>query len=217
MNFDPDFQNSGTAGDGVALFDVPATQVTASTVPIDAVIYGPDNENGLIDETGTPPPPNVGDVESGSSIERFDLAGSWRIQSSPTPNEVPLECGNVCIPSSTTLCLPADNRFAVSVTFNTVQAGGRMGDAQAIPLDSLNLVQGGIFYFLNDENPEFLVKVLDGCGVNDHYWVFFAATTNIGFDLTVTDTATSTTRVYTNPDLNPANAVTDTQAFSTCP
>ncbi len=142
----------------------------------DAVIYGPDNGNGLIDETGTANAPEVGDAPAGSSID---------------------------IPSSTTLCLPADNRFAVSVTFETVQGGGRMGDAQAIPLDSLNLVQGGIFYFLNDENPEFLVKVLDGCGVNDHYWVFFAATTNIGFDLTVTDTATSTTRVYTNPGSQP--------------
>ncbi|RMH18886.1 MAG: hypothetical protein D6696_12155, partial [Acidobacteria bacterium] len=90
LNFSPDFQNSGTTGDGVALFDVPCAQVNASTVPVDAVVYGPNNNNGLIDETGVANPPEVGDAGPGSSIERLDLAGSWQIQGSPTPNASPL-------------------------------------------------------------------------------------------------------------------------------
>lgn len=88
FNFGPDIQNSGSTADGVALFDVPASQITGSTVPIDAVIYGGSNSNGLIDETGSAASPEVGDAPSGSSIERVDLGGSWRIQSSPTPNTI---------------------------------------------------------------------------------------------------------------------------------
>jgi len=90
VDFNPDLQNSGTTGDGVALFNVPAAQVTPTTVPIDAVVYGPDNANGLIDETGVANPPEVGDAPSNSSIERVDLAGGWQIQAVPTPNASPL-------------------------------------------------------------------------------------------------------------------------------
>ncbi|MCP3912053.1 MAG: hypothetical protein GY713_13970, partial [Actinomycetia bacterium] len=93
-----------------------------------------------------------------------------------------------CTPSTTSLCLPEDNRFEVSVYFETAQGGGQMGDAQAIPLDSIGIGKGGIFAFRNPANPEFLVKILDGCAINDHYWVFYAATTNVGFEVTVTDT-----------------------------
>lgn len=91
VDFTPDFQNSSSsAGDGVALFDHPGCQVTAATVPVDAVVYGPNNVNGLIDESGTANPPEVGDAPSGSSIERTDLAGSWQIQAAPTPGTGPL-------------------------------------------------------------------------------------------------------------------------------
>lgn len=85
INFSPDFQNSGSVGDGVALFAVPASQVTSSTVPVDAVVYGPNNDSNLIDETGSANAPEVGDAPGGSSIERTDLAGSWQVQSSPNP------------------------------------------------------------------------------------------------------------------------------------
>ena len=86
VDFEPDFQNSGSAADGVALFNVRCSQVTETTVPIDAVVYGPVNSNGLIDETGVANPPEVGDASSNQSIERVDLAGSWQIQPTPNPN-----------------------------------------------------------------------------------------------------------------------------------
>lgn len=92
-NFSPDFQNSGTDGDGVALFGVAAALVTGSTVPIDAVVYGPNNTNGLIDETGSANSPEVGNAPEGSSIERLDAGGTWQIQSTPTPNASPLTGG----------------------------------------------------------------------------------------------------------------------------
>lgn len=125
--------------------------------------------------------------------------------------------GGGCTPSSTVLCLPGSNRFRVSVFFDTVLGGGNSGNAIAIPTDPIGVNQGGIFAFTNPSNPEFLVKILNGCTINNRWWVFYAATTNVGFELRVTDTQTNTTRVYVNPDINPANAVTDTQAFATCP
>ena len=90
QDFSPDIQNSGSIGDGVALFNVPATAITSSTVPIDAVVYGPNNNNNLIDETGSANSPEVGDASAGSSIERTTVAGAWQIQSSPTPNSTGL-------------------------------------------------------------------------------------------------------------------------------
>lgn len=84
-------------------------------------------------------------------------------------------------------------------------------------LGSLGLDDGGVFYFFDPANPELLVKVLDASTQSiPRFWVFFAATTNAGFTVTVTDTATGAERIYTNPDLQPADAVTDTDAFATC-
>ncbi len=130
--------------------------------------------------------------------------------------------GGDCTPDATTLCLPGADRFQVTVYFETVQGAGNMGDAQAIPLDSLGTTAGGLFYFVNPDDPQFLVKVVNGCGVNGHYWVFYAATTNVGFELAVTDTASPlipgvNPKVYSNPDVNAAPPVQDTQAFATCP
>ncbi|MCP3978673.1 MAG: lamin tail domain-containing protein, partial [bacterium] len=95
-NFNQDLQNSGSTGDGVALFDVACAQVNGSTVPVDAVVYGPNNNSGLIDETGSANAPEVGDAPANSSIERVDLGGTWTIQGSPTPNATTLPPPSGC-------------------------------------------------------------------------------------------------------------------------
>ncbi len=74
-----------------------------------------------------------------------------------------------------------------------------------------------VLYFFNQDNWEMLIKVLDGCDYNDRYWVFFAATTDVEFTLTVTDTDTGQYKEYTNDLGHSADAVTDTDAFATCP
>ncbi|MCP3961008.1 MAG: PQQ-dependent sugar dehydrogenase [bacterium] len=115
-----------------------------------------------------------------------------------------------CMPSPTTLCLN-DNRFKVEVDWETSTETGR---AQVVPGgtdDSSNL------WFFSPSNWEMLIKVLDGCAINEHFWVFFAATTDVGLTVTVTDTQEGQVRVYTNPLDQPANAVTDASAFATCP
>jgi hypothetical protein len=90
VDFVSDLQNSGSEGDGVALFGVRASRVTAATVPVDAVVYGPNNACGLIVETGSTNAPEVGDAPAGPSIVRVTVAGAWQIQSSPTPGSAPL-------------------------------------------------------------------------------------------------------------------------------
>ncbi|HSA22685.1 MAG TPA: lamin tail domain-containing protein, partial [Myxococcota bacterium] len=84
QDFNPDIQNSGTTADGVALFAVPAAQITAARVPIDAVIYGTTNVSNLLDESGLPGNVDVGDAGSARSIERD--ADGWQVQSAPSPN-----------------------------------------------------------------------------------------------------------------------------------
>lgn len=115
------------------------------------------------------------------------------------------DCGNV-----DTLCLGSDNRFKVDVEWRTASASG-----SAVPLASGQ--DTGTFYFFSPTSEEMLVKVLDGCDVNNHYWIFFGGATDVGFDLTVTDTATGQGRSYSNPLGTASPAVTDTTAFATCP
>jgi len=103
------------------------------------------------------------------------------------------------------------------VSYRTSQGGGLQGNGRAVALSSLGLTHGGAFWFFSPDNPEILVKVLDGCGFNGAKWFFASAGTNVGFTVTVTDTATAAQKVYTNPDRNPALPIQDTSAFTTCP
>ena len=114
-----------------------------------------------------------------------------------------------CEQNDTTLCLN-NNRFRVKVNWENFQGG--VGQGQIIDLTS----DSGLFWFFNANNVEMLVKVLDACTYNDRFWVFAAATTNVEYTLTVTDTQTSTQAVYTNPLGTAAPAITDTGAF-VCP
>lgn len=54
-------------------------------------------------------------------------------------------------------------------------------------------------------------------GVTPSAWVLAAATTNVEYTLTVTDTQTDEERVYGNPLGVQSPAITDTSAFATCP
>jgi hypothetical protein len=124
-----------------------------------------------------------------------------------------------CTPGDTTLCIddqPGDRRYAATVSFATVQGGGLAGAGHAVSLASLGVASGGFFWFFSSGNPEMLIKVLNGCAANAHWWVFYSAGTNVGLTVTVTDTRTGTSRTYTNPDLTPAPPVEDTGALP-CP
>ena len=61
-----------------------------------------------------------------------------------------------------------------------------------------------------------MVKVLDGCAINGHFWVFTAASTDVAYTVEVTDTLTGETVSYSNALGERAPAVTDVEAFSGC-
>jgi hypothetical protein len=100
----------------------------------------------------------------------------------------------------------------VTLDFRTPQ--GLEAHAQVASAGTDN---SGLFFYTNPSNWEMLVKVLDGCPVNGRKWVFYAATTNVDFTLTVVDTQTGNFQVYNNPQGQAAAPVQDTGAFATCP
>ena len=115
-----------------------------------------------------------------------------------------------CVPSSNTLCLNSD-RFAVRAHYRTND--GRSGDATGVELTA----DSGYLYFFNAANIEVVVKVLNACALNGHYWVFAAGLTNVEVILTVTDTQNGTVKTYTNPLGTAYAPVQDASAFATCP
>lgn len=56
----------------------------------------------------------------------------------------------------------------------------------------------GLFTFSNRENWDVLIKVLDGCSVNGHVWVYGASTTDFGYSTRVTDTLSGSVEEYRN-------------------
>lgn len=122
---------------------------------------------------------------------------------------VALNCG---ASTATHLCL--NTRFSVSARFRTGAPGTAESQAQTVDCPNPN---SGLFWFFNASNWEIQAKVLNGCGLNNRYWVFSAATTNVFYRMEVLDVASGVQKVYFNYQGPPAPAVTDTNAFATCP
>jgi pimeloyl-ACP methyl ester carboxylesterase len=115
-----------------------------------------------------------------------------------------------CTPGPSTLCL-GGGRFKVEVAWKDFQ--GNTGQGAVVPGAS---DASGLFWFFAPDNWELLVKVLDGCALNGHHWVFSAATTTVQYTLKVTDTRTGEVATWTNPLGGSPPAVTDTNALSGC-
>jgi|GEM_PF-1218133 len=144
------------------------------------------------------------------------LADGRMFHLAEVPADQQLEVGGeppgVCTPDDTTLCLN-DDRFRVQVQWRKFDDG--IGSGHVVPFSSPD---SGLFYFFRPDNWELMVKVLDACSNASHrFWVFAAATTNVEYTLTVTDTATGRVKQYFKPLGVSAPAITDTQAFATCP
>jgi poly(3-hydroxybutyrate) depolymerase len=114
-----------------------------------------------------------------------------------------------CVASATALCL--GGRFRVEASWRDF--AGNTGAGSVVPVTAAD---SGLLWFFAPTNWEVLVKVLDGCALNGHHWVFAAATTNVEYTLTVTDTLTGATAVYHNTLGHTAPAVTDVAALG-CP
>ncbi|MEM8961376.1 MAG: hypothetical protein AAGD38_07865 [Acidobacteriota bacterium] len=118
--------------------------------------------------------------------------------------------GSLASADSTTILLQQD-RFQVEVDWTDFDNNSGFGRLIDQTDDS------ALLYFFDPGNWEMIVKVLDACDINNHYWVYLSGATTVGFTVTVTDLNTNTVREYTNPLGNMAAAVSDTLAFATCP
>ena len=116
-----------------------------------------------------------------------------------------------CIEDANTLCLN-DGRFEVTAAFET--SLGQAGPANA---GGFLTDDTGWFWFFNAQNVELVIKVLDGCGVNDRYWVFSSGLTNVEVDIAVRDSASGAIATYANPQSTNFQPNFDTAAFMTCP
>ncbi|MBV8201729.1 MAG: alpha/beta fold hydrolase [Acidobacteria bacterium] len=117
-----------------------------------------------------------------------------------------------CTPDASHVCLQGA-RFQVALTWR--DGTGRTGVGSAV--SGLASPDSTVLWFFDPSNWEMLVKVLDGCAVNQRVWVFAAATTNVEYTLTVTDTVTGKVKTYQNPSGQAAAAITDTDGFTACP
>ena len=84
-----------------------------------------------------------------------------------------------CTDSGISACL-GRGRFHVEATYSVNGVEG-----QAKERDAMLGEDGAIFYFFDPGNPELLVKVVNGCWLNDHYWVFGSAATDLAYTIRI--------------------------------
>jgi hypothetical protein len=114
--------------------------------------------------------------------------------------------------SSTRLCLL--DRFLIQAKYRVGPQSNPEGTANVVPVANPG---SGLFWFFGPDNWEVMVKALNACGLTSTYWIFSAATTNVFYRMDVYDYHSGTQKIYFNYSGPPAPAVTDVNAFATCP
>ena len=112
--------------------------------------------------------------------------------------------------SDTTLAL-RQGRFRISAEWSAPGFG--QGVAHGVPLTD----ESGYFTFFSPTNLELVAKAIDGCSVNQRYWIFLGGLTDVEVTVRVEDTGTGAVKTYVNPSGRTFEAVLDTSSFATCP
>lgn len=123
--------------------------------------------------------------------------------------------GHLCLDGPVPLDEPGAERFRA----DWVARRGPVAASDAILSEGRSRTwsrDSGAFWLFQPDNPELVVKVLDGSAVNGHAWVFAGALTGFEWWLTVTETGSRRQRTYRRPAGPPA-AVADTLAFPASP
>ena len=81
------------------------------------------------------------------------------------------------------LRLGDDDRFEVTVAWKGPRGATGAGVPKRLTDDT------GYFWFFDRDNVELVVKVLDAAAVDQRYWVFYGALSNVEYEMTVVDTA----------------------------
>lgn len=172
---------------------------------------------------------NFGDPASGTNntsalqnpSHTFAAAGTYTVSlqatnasgSNTTSKNVTVSAGGPvpCVEDNERMCLN-NGRFEVRAEWTKPDTTTGHGTPVKLTGDS------GYFWFFDPSNIELVIKVLNGCGLNNAYWVFGAGLTNVGVQLFVTDTQTGIVYEKDNPVGTAYAPVQDTSAFpSSCP
>jgi hypothetical protein len=100
-------------------------------------------------------------------------------------------------------------RFTARVTWRAFD--GSSGVAKLVPGSSN---ESGLFWFFDRGNAELLLKVLDACSYNGHFWVLGAGATNVELTISIEDNVTHELWSYTNPLGHPAGSFFDNEVFA---
>ena len=111
-----------------------------------------------------------------------------------------------CTAGPSVLCLGSD-RFEVQASWRDVL--GNRGSASAAEITD----DTGTFSFFDPANIEIVIKVLAGCSVNNHYWVYGTGLTDLEVDLQVRDTVSGQLRSYNSPVSTAFVPIQDINAF----
>lgn len=123
----------------------------------------------------------------------------------PAQVALPQEAG-ACEADDRTLCLEG-GRFAVRARWETADGSG---DGKGLP----RTPDTALYWFFGSNNLEMMIKVLDGCAINGHRWVFAGGLTDVGVTMTVTDTETGDVRTWENTAGTLFEPIQDVKAFS---
>ncbi len=104
-----------------------------------------------------------------------------------------------------------NGRFAIQASWSSATQGtSGFGNANALTTDT------GYFWFFNPSNTEVVIKALDACAIDGHFWIFGSGLTDVGVVLTVTDTQSGITMQYTNTDGSAFQPIQDFISFNAC-
>lgn len=192
-----------------------------------STIYAPGGEYGevrarLFRADGTPASPEFAVTEQNPAFEDINpvvalsdsgtLLVAWQAWSAVDEDYHDIRARRflaTCEAASPTLPL-ADGRFEACARFRAY--AGESGSGQAAPLQR----DTGAFWFFDPDNPELILKVLDGCGVNERFWVFAAGLTDVEVGLGIVDSASGSTWTTQTALGVPFGPVEDVEALATC-
>ena len=166
----------------------------------------------------------IGNAETSDAARalRYTIPDATRYAPTVVPEaqEDPEDYG--CQPNSNAACL---NNWRFYVWGYSYTAGHNARKVETYGLGD----SAALFYFFDSANPELLVKVVNGCWLNDHWWVFGSAATDLEYRIMVGDYAgdPATWNVYRhvgdgvivgdNGYSTGAGVINDTKAFRCSP
>lgn len=133
-----------------------------------------------------------------SLIDHADIVA---VDMSDDPTPQPLAKTSTYIPCANTATIACfSNHLSLRVT-----QGGSTSRVAA------RSSQSAVFYTFSSANWEVVAKVLDGCAINDHSWVFAAGASTVSFTVRAKNHASGEERLYSSS--SSGNPIIDTQAL----